>query len=70
ARVAKLTTENTSLKSNLSECISRALGACAVSFGNALDQVELYLGRSLPRDKFDPQCRVRDGKLVLYTRPV
>ncbi|MCH99788.1 hypothetical protein A2U01_0020803, partial [Trifolium medium] len=70
AKVAELTDENTSLRSNLSECISRALGACVVSFGNALDQVELYLGWSLPRDKFDPQCHVRRGKLVPYARPV
>ncbi|MCH96841.1 hypothetical protein A2U01_0017831, partial [Trifolium medium] len=70
AKVTELTTENTSLKSDLSECIRRALGAYAVSFRNALDQVDLYLGWALPRDMFDPESRVRRGKLVPYARPV
>jgi hypothetical protein len=37
------------------------------AFNNALDQVELFCNKSLPREMFNHRCRVKNGILVPYS---
>ncbi|MCI50844.1 hypothetical protein A2U01_0072088, partial [Trifolium medium] len=68
-KVARLEGENVTLTSTLKECVGRALDLVPNIFRNALDQVELYLGRLFPRDRFSYKHYVKDGKLVPRTLP-
>ncbi|MCI97827.1 hypothetical protein A2U01_0119128, partial [Trifolium medium] len=49
-RAARLEKERDALTLSFNECVGRALGLVPSVFKNALDQVELYLGKLLPRD--------------------
>ncbi|MCI56151.1 hypothetical protein A2U01_0077402, partial [Trifolium medium] len=62
-RAAQLEKERDALTLSLNECVGRALDLVPAVFKNALDQVELYLRKLLPRDKFSYKHYVKDGKL-------
>ncbi|MCH93003.1 hypothetical protein A2U01_0013949, partial [Trifolium medium] len=51
-KAVQLEEENATLTSSLKECVGRVLDLVPAIFKNALDQVELYLGKFLPRDSF------------------
>ncbi|MCI12938.1 hypothetical protein A2U01_0034048 [Trifolium medium] len=68
-KIARLEEEKAELNSSLKEYVVRALDLAPAIFKNALEQVELYLKRSLPREKFSVKHYVKDGKLVPRTVP-
>ncbi|MCH79915.1 hypothetical protein A2U01_0000676, partial [Trifolium medium] len=63
-KAARLEKEKDDLSLSHNELIRRSLGLVPAVFYNAVSQVELYLGKPLPRDRFSYRHYVKDEKLV------